>query len=347
MEDFDDKHLKIMEAILPYARKTPQKNLTQVQINNVSRKTKVLFMLFPEWAIKFPPYNIARLVAVTRKAGYNTSAIDVNIESRKLWKEWNIDFDPWEGSYDWIWESDRYWTDLHPRLLELYESYFKYIADNSIDVVGFSLYYCNKQQTFWFAKELRKRFPNITLIVGGPDCHMHVPPAELFDVAVVGEAERNILDVLENIESNGKPDKQLVYEQQDGERLDLNNLPWADYSDFDFNNYQMPNGVNAEFSRGCTAKCVFCSETHFWKYRGRSAHSTLNEVLKLYDNYGVDYVWFLDSLVNGNTQELRAFAKGLAASGKPIMWTGYARCDARMDKEYYNDLAQGGCHMLS
>ena len=176
---------------------------------------------------------------------------------------------------------------------------------------------------------------------------MHVPPAELFDVAVVGEAERNILDALEIIETQGRPQQQLVLSQRDGERLDLDNLPWADYSHFDLSDYDMPNGVNAEFSRGCTAKCVFCSETHFWKYRGRSAGSTLEEILALHEQYDIDYVWFLDSLVNGNTQELRAFALGIAASGKPIKWTGYARCDARMDSAYYNDIAAGGCHMLS
>jgi hypothetical protein len=49
----DDKHLKIMEAILPYARSTPQKNLTKVVINNVTRKTKILFLLLEE----IPAFN--------------------------------------------------------------------------------------------------------------------------------------------------------------------------------------------------------------------------------------------------------------------------------------------------
>ena len=347
MSEFDDKHLKIMEAILPYARKTPQKNLTQFNISTVSRNTKVLFMLFPEWAVKFPPYNIARLVAVTKRAGYYTSAIDANIESKKASVNWGLEHDPWTGSMDWIWGSDEYWKLIHPHLEPLYQSYFDYIEQQKIDVVGFSLYYCNKQPTFWFAQQLRKRFPNIVTLVGGPDCHMHVPPGDLFDIAVIGEAERNILDALEYVETNGRPSEQIVLSQKDGERLDLDNLPWADYSHFDFDAYEMPNGVNAEFSRGCTAKCVFCSETHFWKYRGRSAGSTLQEIITLNEQYGVDYVWFLDSLVNGNTQELRAFALGIAASGKTIKWTGYARCDQKMDAAYYDDLAAGGCHMLS
>ena len=52
-------------------------------------------------------------------------------------------------------------------------------------------------------------------------------------------------------------------------------------------------------------------------------------------------------MVNGNLKELRAFCKGIIASEIKINWTGYARCDKRMDFEYYQDLANSGCRMLS
>lgn len=347
MTDFNDKHVKVMEAILPYARQKPQKNLKTFDISYITRKTKILFMLFPEWAAYFPPYNIARLTAVAKQAGYSTDAIDVNIEAKSLSPCWKLDYDPWSGGKDWIWSSKEYWNEIHPHLEPLLESYLQRIHDEQITVVGFSLYYCNKQQTFWFAEQIKKRMPWVTTVVGGPDCHVHIPPSDLFDVAVIGEGEQLILDALEDIENRGQPKEQVLYKQPEGERLDLDALPWADYSHFDLSKYDMPNGVNAEFSRGCTAKCVFCSETHFWKYRGRGAGSTLDEILTLNDRYGIDYVWFLDSLVNGNVNELRAFCKGIIASGKNIRWTGYARCDARMDSEYFDDLKQGGCESLN
>ena len=44
-----------------------------------------------------------------------------------------------------------------------------------------------------------------------------------------------------------------------------------DYESIDFSLYDVPNGVNSEFTRGCTAKCTFCEETHFWRYRQRQA----------------------------------------------------------------------------
>jgi hypothetical protein len=73
----------------------------------------------------------------------------------------------------------------------------------------------------------------------------------------------------------------------------------------------------------------------------------VEEIEWLYYNKGTDVVWFIDSLVNGNLKELRAFSKAVEAKGLKIHWTGYARCDGRMDLEYFKDLKAGGCIMLN
>ena len=127
----------------------------------------------------------------------------------------------------------------------------------------------------------------------------------------------------------------------------MNNLPLPDYESLDFSQYRIPNGVNTEISRGCTAKCTFCDETHFWKYRQRRAVDLIAEIEWLYYNKGVNVIWFIDSLVNGNLKELRAFAKGIIAKGLKINWTGYARCNGNMDFEYLKDLKDSGCIMLN
>ena len=345
----DVKHAKVMEAILPYARKTEQKNLTQIVINNVTRKTKILFLLLPEWAKNFPPYNLARLVAVVKEAGYDADAVDLNVKAHRDHKNWNIDFNPWHGSKEWRWMGNSYHEHLHQHMLPLLEKYIKKIEEDKIDVVGFSYYYCNQEPTDWMASEIKRRYPHVTIMVGGPQCHAFPPGSDkpYYDYIISGEGEQLILEALEEIETGVKSSVQKSLRQQEGERLNLDMLPRADYSHFDLTEYDMPNGVNMEFSRGCTAKCVFCSETHFWKYRGRTSGGVLEEVIDLNKTYNIDYIWFLDSLVNGNLKELRAFCKGIIASGVKIRWTGYARCDKRMDFEFMKDLAGSGCHMLS
>ena len=67
----------------------------------------------------------------------------------------------------------------------------------------------------------------------------------------------------------------------------------------------------------------------------------------MYYNKGTDIIWFIDSLVNGNINELRAFCKAVETKQLPVHWTGYARCDGRMDLEYFKDLKAGGCIMLN
>ena len=134
--DLDDKHLKIMEAILPYARSTPQKNLTEVVINNVTRKSKVRFFLLPEWAINFPPYNLARLISVAKEAGYSADGVDLNIKSYKDKSNWNIDFDPWHGSKEWRWMGESYHQYLHKYMQPLMEKYIKQVETDGVDVVG-------------------------------------------------------------------------------------------------------------------------------------------------------------------------------------------------------------------
>ncbi len=60
------------------------------------------------------------------------------------------------------------------------------------------------------------------------------------------------------------------------------------------------------------------AETHFWKYRQRKAVDLIQEVEWLYYNKGVNVFWFIDSLVNGDVNELRAFAKAVQAKGLDI-----------------------------
>lgn len=346
--DFDGKHTKVMEAILPYAKPRPQSNLVNVEITDISRKTSVMYLLLPEWAKMFAPYNLARLIALTKSAGYETHAIDINAKAGVDAKNWDIDFDPWNGAREWKWLGNTYHTQLHQHLEPLLEKYLDEIGRIKPTVVGFTIYYCNEEPTKWMAKEIKKRYPETVIIVGGPQCHQsYWEPIPEFDYIVSGEGEKILLDVLEEIESGVRHTEQKWIRQQEGERLNLDALPKPDYSHFDFSDYSMPNGVNAELSRGCTAKCVFCSETHFWKYRGRMATSIIDEIADLYFNHGVDVIWFLDSLVNGNLNQLRAFAKGVVARGLDIHWTGYARCDGRMDLEYFKDLKDSGCLSLS
>ena len=349
----DQRHRSMMEAIAPYAKQTVQKNLTPVYVDYKTRNTKLVLVLCPEWSPYMPPFSLARLSGVAKSAGFETLILDLNVKAyREFRDDWlpkgKIPFRLWDPSASWRWLGETYHRDVHHLLEPMMNKAIDKIIEFGADVVGFSMYYISEEPTKWMAKEIKRRAPHIKIAVGGPNVHKSwFDIQSCYDYVVVGEGEQNLLVLLEEIEENKEVTYPRILSQPEDERININGLPMPDYESIDFSLYDLPNGVNSEISRGCTAKCTFCEETHFWKYRQRQAVDLITEVEWLYYNKGTDIIWFIDSLINGNLKELRAFALGLKAKNLPVKWTGYARCDGRMDYDYLKDLAEGGCLMFN
>lgn len=348
----EDRAVTAVKSMMSYARQRPQHNLTQVKIDqNVTRKTTFALVIMPKWAVYFAPYNVARLSAVTRAAGYKTWVRDYNVDAWHRLKE-IMPEDPYQGhgSRDYLWLDGMYEKEIQPYLQPILEEYLEELVELNPDVIGFSMYYTSVIPTFWMAEQLKKRLPNVKIIGGGSQIQWadegNYGKYPNFDHVIKGEGEELILELLDRIENN-VPLTQYQYNADTTKRIDIDQLPLPDYSDFDLNLYHIPNGISSEISRGCVAKCAFCAETHFWKYRSRESLRILDEVEQQYKTYGTDVVWFIDSLVNGNINELRAFAVGVKERGMKIKWKGYARCDHRMDYDYFRDLADSGCDDLN
>lgn len=350
----DARHQSMMDYIAPFTKNVQQKNMTPVYVDYKTRKSTCMLVMAPEWAPEFPPFNLARLCGITKSAGFETEILDLNVKAYNLHQnDWRpnkkIPFRLWDPSASWHWLGDTYMQDIHPVLEPLLEEALEYIIEKNPTMVGFSQYYISEEPTKWLVRELKKRAPHIVTAVGGSNVQKDwfdaIPE---YDFVCTGEGEKAIVWILEQLEDDLWDGNQVIIKQQELERININNMPMPDYTGLDFNEYKVPNGVTSEFSRGCTAKCTFCEETHFWKYRQRQAVDVITEAEWLYYNKGADIMWFIDSLVNGNPNELRAFALALRAKQIPMRWTGYARCDGRMDEEYFKDISgDGGCIMLN
>lgn len=354
----ESKDVTMVKSMMAYARARPQKNLSDIKIeHDVTRKTHIAFVMMPKWAVYFAPYHVARLAAVTRAAGYRTTVKDYNVDAWNRLRDPDIppgededDFWYGHGSRDYLWIDEMYENRVRPRLQPLLDEYLEEIVALQPDVVGFSMYYTSVLPTFWMAEQLKKRLPGVKILGGGSQIQWadenNYGRYPNFDHVVKGEAEELILEILGKIENN-EPLTQYQYNSDFARRINLDTLPFPDYSDMDVNRYMIPNAISAEISRGCVAKCAFCAETLFWKYRSRQAPRILDEIEQQYNTYGTNIVWFIDSLVNGNVDELRAFALGVVERGMKIRWKGYCRCDDRMDFEYLKDLADSGCDDLN
>jgi len=338
-----DPHTRMLARVAELSRGKPQKDLNQVIINPVTRKKRVAMIMTPFWNPDIAPYNTARLTALAKTAGFASCAYDLNIIC------YNEMGDALWGPYtDWKWEQDVYWTEVQPLIEPILSREIDRIVEFQPDIAGFSIYYTNNNCASWVIERLKERLPGIKILGGGSQAIQgRVRHDHLFDHIVSGEGEILFLDLLENIESSAEPLPKMLYHPKT-QRIDLDSMPWPDYSDLPLDLYRLGTAVGSEISRGCVAKCQFCSETTFWRYRGRLATNIVDEIEYQYRTFGVRTIWFIDSLVNGNLKELRAFALGIVAKGMhDLHWIGYCRCDERMDLSYLQDLRASGCDLLN
>ena len=309
-------------------------------------KKKIALVIAPSWGILFSPYNLSKLTGMLRKNDYNVKVYDVNIESyHYLLSLHNEDY--WESQRFFLWANKgNFEKYLLPELKDLFNKIIMDIFESKPEVVGFSLYNTNVHATVWIAQQLRILMPDTCFMIGGPlvnDGLWDVPPG-LFNYVFVGEAEENLLNVLENL-----PDIYPTGEKigSTSSKLNLDYYAYPDYSDYNLQAYQHKDGVSIETSRGCVAQCSFCSETYFWKFRSLTPERVVDEIKHQIDTYKISRFWFVDSLVNGNIKSFQRLVDLIIENNIKIKWNSYARCDGRMTRDFLFKVAQSGCTALS
>jgi len=146
------------------------------------------------------------------------------------------------------------------------------------------------------AQTLKELHPKAVTIIGG--AHASIMPEDCvndFDVVVVGEGEKAILDIVE------KGVRGIV---QGGFIKDLDSLPFparhllpekAVFSPklIEGEKYgEGPKATTIISSRGCPFSCSFCAQPHFVRYR--SPELFVNEVKFLQDRYNCHHFRFVD-----------------------------------------------------
>jgi anaerobic magnesium-protoporphyrin IX monomethyl ester cyclase len=342
----EDKHVQIakeIEKIVAGNKTNRQKNLTPVPMHQATRTNRIALVLAPMWGPQIAPYGIARMAGLSRHLGFETKCWDINVQCYSKMPEM------WSHLIDWKWASEEFYKkDIHPQIENLLEKFLAELIIFNPTVIGFTIYYTNINCTTWLIDKIKQKLPHIKIIAGGPEArtlHPANPRSDQFDYVVSGEGEIIFSQLLEDIE-NKTQDLPKFFEHNKSVRIDLDSVPIPDYRDFTMSLYQF-RGIAGEMSRGCIAKCTFCSETTFWKYRGRLSMSVLDEVEYNYKTFGIETIWFIDSLVNGNLKELLSFCQGLIDRNIKILWWGFCRNDGRMTKEYLKTLLDSGCMGLA
>jgi hypothetical protein len=309
---------------------------------------RIAMIMAPAWGVLFPSYGIAKLTAMMRIKGYAVKVYDANVEaSHFLQEKHGIDY--WDHGRYFVWTTkSNFDSMILPDLAPLLQGIVKEIVESEVKVVGFTMYQTNALAVLYMAKLLRKIVPDICIMVGGPEATMSgkwwfEAQGPVFNYIFVGEAEEQLLYLLENLPAT------LPYNRTIGtvdSRLPLENYPYADYTDYDLNLYRV-RGINIETSRGCVAKCSFCAETQFWKYRNITIQRVVDEIEYQIQKNNTRRVWFVDSLINGNLKMFSELLDILLEKKLNIEWNSYSRCDGRMDLSFFRRIKESGCTLLS
>ncbi len=204
----------------------------------------------------------------------------------------------------------------------------------------------------------REAVPEATLVLGG--YHVSFLPEETlrsypaFDVAVIGEGEATLHELVEALDGGGDLEKVpgLVLRREGSlvmtpprERLrDLDALPMP-HEHYDLEHYLWYGGytgrwtfkcASAIVSRGCPFRCRFCASQRFWSSRflACSPERAVAEMEWL-ARHGARSVYFRDSTFNANHKWVREFCEAKRRAGVKMRWL----CNSRVDTIEEGELA--------
>lgn len=247
------------------------------------------------------PLGIAYLASALRKENIEVSLLDSLIEG-----------------WDTVIELDEHNVMLGLTPAEIAEHSFSLKPD----LVGIScMFSVQAKVTSEIASEIKKRLPNVTICVGG--AHPTAMPEEVasnenIDFVVLGEGEATLVELIHALNKNTslKNIDGICYRQKNEpmvlnkkslyiENLDSIPFPALDLLPIElYFKLNRPHGsvsrnrriIPIVTSRGCPARCVFCSIHPIWgkRYRARSPESIIAEIEMLVDKYTLQEIHIED-----------------------------------------------------
>jgi len=327
---------------------------------------KVALIQCPCWGSESPPYPMALLSAILRRANHEVSSFDLNNalycsgpqEYRKFWDDKDL-YAFW-SSRDLI---ERFIQD-NRRMIDFQ---VERILSSDARIIGFTVHFSSLLVSLRIAEMIKKADKKRVIVFGGPDCCRQLRGFELIkeeavDIVNVGEGDQSILELAKILESRDKVDYlKGALIKKNGTFLDcgdidvvenINALPFPDYSDFSEDIlsglYRNPERLEILDSRGCITCCHFCSEWQFWKrFRSMSGERMFAEIVFQMKKYPkVDYFYFIGSLLNGDIKALSDFCDLVIINGLKIRWLGQAVIRREMTKELLQKIKKAGCQWL-
>jgi len=236
----------------------------------------------------------------------------------------------------------------------------KKIIDSTPQIIGIQSMYSMRKKSLELAQLLRD---DCELLVVGGALPTTQPEAFLsdFDVAVIGEGEQTMLELVNQFENGGDLSqiKGIAYRDKGTGQIrrtsprglvdDLDRLPPPSRDLFD--NYSYKKYYSGRFgykttaimtSRGCPFTCDFCSRPVFGnEFRARSASKVADEIEEVI-SLGYNRIWFADDCFTLNRKQLIEVCDEIIKRGLKIGWECLSRVDT-LDSDTAEKMKQAGC----
>jgi radical SAM superfamily enzyme YgiQ (UPF0313 family)/predicted negative regulator of RcsB-dependent stress response len=229
-------------------------------------------------------------------------------------------------------------------------------------LVGVSQLTHNRVEAVQVAELAKSLLPGAVVALGGPHATFRHEEVLLrnpaVDLVVRGEGEETVLALARAIEGGASGFSGIggiAFREGGGvratpamPRITLDDYPPALEGLVDA--FHVDRRRQGEFiitSRGCPARCSFCSSPSFWPggLRFRSAEAMLAEIQALRDSYGLIYFSIRDDTFTTDRNRVLAFCQGLLDRELHIMWNCQSRVSA-VDRELLVWMRRAGCECI-
>jgi radical SAM superfamily enzyme YgiQ (UPF0313 family) len=298
--------------------------------------------------ISMPPIGLAYIAAALRESGHDVTVVDgpgsaprnffqfKNVRVRGLTKE-----------------------DIVERIPK----------DSEVIALG-CMFTSNWVYVREIVKDIRARFPNAKLIMGGehvtgfPELSLEQAP---LDAVVLGEGEEIVVHLLEHFEK-GTPLEELegvAFRSSNGSiqvkpryrRIkDIDSISWPAWDLFDiqkYNEVNQPHGASqGRFmpmlaTRGCPFQCTFCTSPNMWttEWIARDYKNVVDEMQNYQKHYGTSDFQFEDLTAIVRKDWIIDFCDEVVRRGMKITFQmpSGTRSES-IDAEVAQKLKAAGCH---
>lgn len=322
---------------------------------------KILLVQAPPWGIYSPPLGVAYLSTFLKSSGFLVDVLDLNIEmfrqsTEEIKQKWETqDFD--------FWASGKATGRFYHRL----EDFADRIISFNPGIIGFSVTRASAHFLNAVLPIIRQKTRGDAVIVlGGPGTsHVENRPLfrkDLIDYFIVGEGEYSLFCLLRDLQDRREIQTNhdyTVWKDYPEDRvtclaasiegsIDINDIPFPDFFEFDSSLYTKSGLISLIGSRGCIRSCAFCCDSPLKKpYRSRNPGKIAEEIMYHVEKYNRKIFEFSDLLINGDLRSLDKLCDILIDADLGIGWGGQATVRPDMGRDIFRKLKKAGCGSLT